>query len=73
MERSFCQDCFASKKRFGNTAGDVHGPSMVLIVRADESNDETGIGDTFHGREKPLREDTFLGPPEIAPAWRIKR
>src|SRR6266478_10085812 len=41
------------------------------VAASGESNQEAGIGDTFHLVEKPFRSETSRGPPRIRPASRI--
>jgi hypothetical protein len=44
---------------------------VIAIVAVCERDQEPGIGDAFHEREKALREEWSRGP-EIAPAQRMK-
>jgi len=68
LKGSFGQNSFARQQGFGNSLCDIHGPNMVLVVPSGECPYEAGIGDAFHERENPLREETSGGPPVIAPA-----
>src|SRR4029077_253819 len=69
MKRSFRQNCLAGDKRFSHPFGNIESPTVVSVSLVTERNDETCICDSFHVREKPLREDIFGGPVNF-PAWR---
>src|SRR5688572_12091122 len=60
---------FTGEKRFGNLYGEFDGPGVMLIVAVGKCDEESGIGDSLHGREKPLRAERSLGP-RTAPARR---
>jgi hypothetical protein len=42
-------------------------PEVMAVMAVAECNNETGVGNSFHLREKPFRDDRSLGP-DIAPA-----
>ena len=44
---------------------------MVPIIPISEGDEETGIRNSLHERENPLRLERFFGP-RIAPAKRMK-
>lgn len=44
----------------------------MTVSAIAKGNDETGVGNSFHRREKPLREERSEGP-LILPACRRKR
>jgi hypothetical protein len=45
---------------------------MVVVVAVGEGDEEAGIGNALHEREKPLRRDKSSGP-LTAPAKRRRR
>src|SRR3984957_4944440 len=68
MKRGFGQHSLTSQKGLGNSFRYIYRPFVMLIVQPSESNDETGVCDSLHEGENPLREETPTGPPRIAPA-----
>lgn len=50
--------------------GHADGPPMVPIVAVRERDEEAGIGNAFHERANPLREDRSRGP-RTEPASRM--
>jgi hypothetical protein len=42
----------------------------MLVVASRQGNPEARIRDSLREREKPFREDSSAGPPQITPAWR---
>src|SRR5712671_619565 len=47
----------------------LDSPIVILVVFPCQGHQQARIGDGFHPREKPLREETSGGPPLITPAY----
>lgn len=70
MESCFCEHRFTGEEGLCHAARDADGPFMVLVVAIGESDEEAGVRDTLHVREKPLRVERFLLPRTV-PASRM--
>jgi hypothetical protein len=68
MKRRLRVDGHTGQQRLSDFFGDVDRPLVVPIVPPSKSDDKAGVSDTLHERENPLREETSIGPPVIAPA-----
>jgi hypothetical protein len=70
MKRRFGQHRFTGQQRLGKSWGEVHRSVVVLIVPPGKndppgkSDDQAGVGDTFHERENRWRQETSAGPQE---------
>lgn len=71
VKRRLGENCFAGQKRARHTLGEDDRPFMVPVVSVGKSDQEPGVGDPLHFREKPLREERSLGPRTL-PARRMK-
>src|SRR5260370_23757634 len=69
MKRGFGQNCFAGQQRFGDSLGDLQGPSVMDISPVPECYQEASVRNGLHFREKPLRVERSAGP-FTAPARR---
>jgi hypothetical protein len=71
VERRLGQHRFASEQGFRHLLGDADGPRVVLVGAVGKRHQKSRVGDTFHAREKPFRDDRSLGP-RTEPAKRMK-
>ena len=62
MERRLGEDRFTCEEGLGNLLGDANGPVVVPIGTIGEGDQKAGVRDSSHRREKPFRDDRFLGP-----------
>src|SRR6516162_9824335 len=71
MESGFRQDCLTGKQRLSYLASHTHGPFVVRVPATREGHEESGIRNTFHDLENPLRLERSRGRPWILPASRM--
>src|SRR3989454_7710330 len=70
MKRRLGQHGLARKKRLGNLFGNAYCPRVMTAVRVGQRNQITGIRDTVHFFENPLRVERSRGPLRMTPANR---
>src|SRR5882672_11638044 len=70
MKRRLGQHWLARKKRLGNLFGNPHRPGVMTVARVGQRNQITGIRDTVHFLENPLRVERSRGPLRMTPANR---
>src|SRR5437016_4847172 len=70
MKRRLGQHGLARKKRLGNLFGNAHCPRVMTVARVGQRNQITGIRDTVHFFENPLRVERSRGPLWMTPANR---
>ena len=71
MKGSLGKDRFASQQRLGDPAGNAHRPVVMFVVSIGKGDQETGVRNTFHERENPLRVERSVEPRTL-PAKRMK-
>lgn len=64
------QHGFARQRGFGDPVGDTNRPLMVLVIPIGECDQKSSVGNGFHDRENPFREDRSFGP-RTEPARRM--
>jgi hypothetical protein len=62
VECSLSENSLASQKRFGDSNRNLSRPLVVFIVGVRKCHQESGVSDTLHEREKPLRAERSLAP-----------
>lgn len=62
VEGGLRQHGLAGQQRLGDALRHPDGPPVMPIVAVREGDQEPGVRDPFHAREKPLREVRFRGP-----------
>ena len=62
VECRFREDCLACQEGLCDTCSDLSCPGVVFVIDVCERHQESGIGYTLHGREKPLRPDRSRVP-----------
>src|SRR6059058_4838905 len=70
MKRRLGQHGLARKKRLGNLFGNAHCPRVMTVAQVGQRNQITGIRDTVHFFENPLRVERSRGPLRMTPANR---
>jgi hypothetical protein len=71
VKGGFSQHRLAGEEWLADLLRDPHCPLVVAIATVGEGDQEPGIGDALHGREKPFREDRSRVP-RTTPASRMK-
>src|SRR2546428_258089 len=71
MEGRFGEDRLTREERLGDLLGDADSPVVVSIGGVGEGDQKAGVRVSSHRREKPFRDDRFLGP-RMRPASRMK-
>lgn len=70
VKRSLRKDRLAGQEGLGDPLRDANRPFVVTIVTIRECDEESGVGNARHEREKPLRAERSRGP-RTAPAKRM--
>ena len=70
MKCAFGKDSITSQKRLRDLIREPNRPVVILVVTIRECHKKSGIGDAFHDREKPLRDERSRGP-DTLPAQRM--
>jgi hypothetical protein len=69
VESGLSQYGFAGQQWLSDALCDLQRPPVMGVSSVGESHQKTGIGDSLHFREKPLRAERSAGP-SMAPARR---
>lgn len=70
VERGFRQNRLARQEWFSDARGHADRPVVVDVVAIGKRDEEPGVGDALHAREKPFLVDRDLGPRAL-PAKRM--
>src|ERR1700722_3084263 len=62
MECRLAENRLTSQQRLLESGGDFRRPVVIKIIAIANGNDKTGIGDSSHPLEYPLREERSGGP-----------
>ena len=72
MKSRFGENRLAREERLGDLFRDADGPIVMIVVAIGKRDKKAGIGDAFHSRENPFRDDR-LRAPLTDPASRMNR
>jgi len=70
MKCAFGKHSITRQKRLRDLIREPNRPVVILVVTIRECHKKPGIGDAFHDRKKPLRDDRSRGP-DTLPAQRM--